>query len=132
VEEAEAEVVLAAMCRRSSLSFSFSTKLVLVPVLVELARDTRLVHRCCCSLEGMRGGGGGGAGPGMGAGVGSWRGAWLKVEGGAWLEVEPWEGAGQGAGAGMGGETWVRTETEVGAEVGRGLGGDVAVLLVLL
>lgn len=50
-----------ALCRRSSLSLSFSTKLVLVPVLVEGIRVSRLWARGW-SLGGIGGGGGGGAG----------------------------------------------------------------------
>lgn len=49
------------LCRRSSRSLSFSTKLVLVPVLVDGSRVRRLWARGG-SLGGM-GGGGGGAAP---------------------------------------------------------------------
>lgn len=57
-----------ARCSRSSRSFSFSTKLVFVPVLAEGIRVSRL-WALGCSLGGMGGGGGGGAGVAVGVGT---------------------------------------------------------------
>lgn len=57
-----------ARCSRSSRSFSFSTKLVFVPVLAEGNRVSRL-WALGCSLGGMGGGGGGGAGVAVGVGT---------------------------------------------------------------
>lgn len=66
-----------ARCRRSRRSFSFSTKLVLVPVLVEGTRVSRLWARGW-SLGGM-GGGGGGAGLVGEAGAAIWVGIEMEV-----------------------------------------------------
>lgn len=72
------------LCSRSNLSFSFSTKLVLVPVLVDCPRVS--LPWVLWSLGGT-GGGGGGAGAGAGMGAGFWVGTETVTGAGAAIAV---------------------------------------------